>query len=144
MCVSTVNLTHPVRICIQVPWSQRLQGPSVMVKTHPGGLPSGQLGAILPKRLSASWAICLFPTLPIGLDVIAEKQLIFRVLAGGHNAGCRGLLLWKTIRLLVQIHFRFLEESREGNRLMLNIIHEILKLLWYFVKKTMHQSLYQT
>lgn len=105
-----MRLTHPVRHSVPVPRGQGLQGPSVVVHPQSGGLPSGHPGAVLPHWPAASRTICIPAAHPVGPHLIVKEQLIFWVLAGWHNPGCGGLLLWRAVKLLVRIEFRLLEE----------------------------------
>lgn len=111
-----VWITHPVRHSVPISWGQTLQGPFVMVRPNPGALPSGHPGAILPDWSSAaSWTICISATEPVGLQIVVEVQLIFRILADYRCFGRGGFLLWWAVQLLVWIQFWLLEGQKVKN-----------------------------
>lgn len=106
---SITPLTHPVRTGVPVPRGQGLQGPTVVVRPQPGGLPSGHSGTVLPSWPTACRTIGLLGAQPIGPQVTVHHQLIFGVLNDGWGSGCGGVLLRGAVELLVGIQFWVLD-----------------------------------
>lgn len=111
-----VFLTHPVRTRVPVPRGQGLQGPAEVVRSQPGGLPSGEPGAFVCDRPAAAWPIGLPAAQPVGLQIVVQQKLVLGVL-GDHGGSGRGqLLLGRAVGLLAGIHFWFLKDGGRGFR----------------------------